>query len=104
MQKFSDRNAVIAECRRRRDLGAKTDEVIQLLRECGFTLVESIKAVMVVYALPLKEAKRTVAESTVWSREVQAAQPLHDDLERIFRGDESTRPANTPPRGAGDVA
>jgi hypothetical protein len=46
----------------------------------GATIIETIKAVMAEFGLPLRDAKALVSSHPVWASIVSATTPLHDDL------------------------
>lgn len=56
---------------------------IENMHQSGFTIMETIKAVMREYKLSLGEAKMLVSNHPSWSLVVKAAQPLHDDLDKL---------------------
>lgn len=53
----------------------------------GATIMETIKAVMNKYGMPLGEAKTLVSNHPAWAPVVDAARPLHHDLDRLREGD-----------------
>lgn len=49
----------------------------------GFTIMETIKAVMIEYQISLGVAKSLVSEHPSWLKVVAAAAPLHDELGQL---------------------
>lgn len=49
----------------------------------GATIMETIKAVMVEYGTSLGQAKALVSSHPAWATVVNAAQPLHKDLDSL---------------------
>jgi len=49
----------------------------------GHSIMETIKAVMTAYGVPLGEAKKLVSEHPAWSSTVAAAGTLHEELDRL---------------------
>lgn len=49
----------------------------------GFTIMETIKAVMSEYGIPLGAAKAMVASHPVWATVAEASNPLHQDIDRL---------------------
>jgi hypothetical protein len=71
------------ECQQARDQGATPDELIHLMHQRGLTITEAIKTYMTVFKVPLGEAKEKVSASPHWRGIVEAAEPLHDQLEFV---------------------
>ena len=65
--------------------GASTEELIQVLRDDGFSKVESIKALYDHRQADLAEAKRLVHFSRVWADRRASDEAFWDDLERAFK-------------------
>lgn len=55
---------------------------IENMHQSGFSIMETIKAVMREYKLSLGEAKNVVSNHPSWSLMVKAAQSLYDDLDK----------------------
>lgn len=60
------------------------DEAFADLRVAGASPVEVIRAIHIALGVGLAEAKQIFSESPVWSREVQATQTLHEELNEIL--------------------
>jgi hypothetical protein len=56
-------------------------EYIDNMQKSGFTIMETIKAVMREYNLSLGQAKTVVSSHPSWSLVVKATQYLYDDLD-----------------------
>ena len=67
-----------------RDRGVPTDEVVALMRQRGWSISEAITAYKRLYGVGLREAKIAVSSNPAYRDYVEAAQPLHDELERYF--------------------
>lgn len=66
------------------------DELIAFHHAAGLSIVESMWIVSQVYALPLNEVKDLVTAHPVWKSIVDAAEPLHGELEKLAN-DEAKR-------------
>jgi len=76
---------IFLRCRELADSGLPIGDVIKYLHERGVTITESMKALIVVYNISLREAKSLVAEHPVWSEVVRASEPLQENAERAIR-------------------
>jgi hypothetical protein len=75
--------AVLALCQDQGD----QNEFIRRLHDDGFSIVESMYALMTVFGLPLSEVKPLVTAHPAWDRVVEQHEPLHDELERLFENE-----------------
>lgn len=62
------------------DEGLDINDAILNLHNSGFTIVESMKAVVGAFDMPLSEAKVIVSRHPIWKEVVKASEALHDDL------------------------
>jgi hypothetical protein len=69
--------------------GARWDEILESLREEGFSKVECIRATVQILRLPLADAKRIVHESLAWADRRKDDDRFHEVLEAEFRADAS---------------
>ncbi|NBD12870.1 hypothetical protein [Corallococcus silvisoli] len=74
-------DAVIASVREDVRQGLSVEKAVVALHDAGLTIVQSIKALIELYGMPLNDAKSAAASHPVWGRVVKAAEPLHDELE-----------------------
>jgi len=75
--------------------GASLSDIVAELHASGLTIIESIHVVREACSISLGQAKEIVTSHPVWAKVVRAAEPLHDDLEEIFRQRE-TETGKTP--------
>jgi ribosomal protein L7/L12 len=66
--------------------GRSAAEIITAMKERGLTIIEAIKASMKLFDIGLGEAKSLVASHPSYRPTAEAAEPLHDELIRAFRG------------------
>jgi hypothetical protein len=60
--------------------GLSMTDAITQLRQIGLTIMDSIKILMAVYGISLREAKNVVADHPAWHSVIVASQPLHEEL------------------------
>ena len=65
------------------------DHAIRVLHEQGFTITETMKVLISEYGMSLREAKQLVSTHPVWKAVTKAAEPLHDDLIKIWKEEET---------------
>jgi len=65
-------------------------DFIAAKHSAGATIMETIKAVMNEYGIPLGAAKTLVSSHPAWATVVDAAKPLHRDLD-CLGGDNSEK-------------
>ena len=61
--------------------GDDLESVLALFRQSGCSKIESIRALMDLKAIPLREAKQIVHLSRTWKDTLQADDRLHDELQ-----------------------
>jgi hypothetical protein len=64
---MNEQHETLKECREKLAGGATLEEVIQILRERGFSKVQSIKALVDLGQTEMSEAKRIVHSSPTWA-------------------------------------
>ncbi|GCF07603.1 polymorphic toxin-type HINT domain-containing protein [Dictyobacter arantiisoli] len=67
--------------------GASLESIILFLHDDGLTIVESIKALKILYAISLGEAKILVNEHFVWKNVVVSHQSFHRELENAIEAE-----------------
>jgi hypothetical protein len=67
-----------------RDRGVPAEKVVALMRRHGWSIVQACAAYKRLYGVGLGEAKIAVTSNPAYRDYVEAAQPLHDELERYF--------------------
>lgn len=85
LRRLPFREKLLEESRDRVARGMSQDEIIAFHHDAGLSIVESMWIVSQVYALPLSQAKDLVAAHPVWKKIVDAAEPLHDELEKLAK-------------------
>jgi ribosomal protein L7/L12 len=75
---------VLQECHTARDQGVSTEQIVALMRDRGLTIAEAIKASVAVFGVSLGDAKDIVSSNAAWSDIAVAAEPLHNELHRLF--------------------
>lgn len=78
-----NREKLLTDTRDKVALGMSKEEIVAFHHDAGLSIVESMGIVGQVYALPLSEAKDLVAAHPVWKKIVDAAEPLHNELEKL---------------------
>lgn len=63
--------------------GMSIDEMIKELHDQGLTITETIKVLMSVHRMSLREAKMRVSTHPVWKPLTQATESLHQELLKI---------------------
>ena len=71
------------------DAGARWDEILEALRNEGFSKVDCIRATVEILRLPLADAKRIVHESRAWADRREDDDRFHEVLEAEFRAEAS---------------
>lgn len=80
-------NPALERCQRMLSSGAQIEEIVSTLRSCGFSKVDSIKAIAELTGRSLLEAKQVVHTSLAWRDGHDAGEHLHDVLERSISDD-----------------
>jgi len=78
-------NDLVDRIRCRLGQGVSPEDVVAELHQNGLTIIQSIRVLRDASSLTLGQAKDIVSSHPVWAEVVRAAEPLHDDLEEIFR-------------------
>jgi hypothetical protein len=78
-------DAFIEEYRQRIHNDESIEDVIAHLHMEGLTITDSMKALRLLYTIPLGEAKKLVAAHPVWLSVVQVNEPFHVELEPIAK-------------------
>ncbi len=89
-------NDPVDKCLNAKDSGRSATEAASILHHEGLTIVETIKVIKKVYGLSLAVAKSVVTSAPEWTDIVEASEPLHDELERIFGQDSGLRSSSPP--------
>lgn len=84
----ADLEASIETVRYRLGQGVSLEDVVAELHADGLTIIQSIRVVREASDLTLGQAKEVVSSHPVWAEVVRAAEPLHEDLEEVFRQNE----------------
>ena len=71
-------------------------EALVHLRERGASMIQAIKAMTLLFGMPLGTAKEVAARHPSWQRIHEAAKPLHDALLRHVDTEPPVVPANPP--------
>lgn len=76
------REHMLSECRKRVAQGTPLQDLIVPLKEAGLSIVESMWVIAQLSGLDLAQVKDLTTSHPIWRETVEAAQPLHDELER----------------------
>ncbi len=77
------RARLLDETLRKKSEGASIADVIVMLHDEGLSIVESMWVVRQAYELPLDQVKDLVSAHPIWELIVRAAEPLHEELEKL---------------------
>jgi hypothetical protein len=72
---------VIRRCRGLVDEGLSIDDLIRYLHDQDMTITESMKALIVICDISLRDAKSLVSAHPVWKDVVAASEPLQEEAE-----------------------
>lgn len=78
----SNHQKLVADAQGKVLQGISADEIIKYLQHQDISIIDAIKVVREVYGISLGESKRLVTSNSAWGKVVEAARPLHDDLEK----------------------
>lgn len=84
-------NEAVASVRKEAQRGLSAEGAVVLLKDAGLTITQSMKALIEIFGMSLGEAKGVTAGHPVWADVMEAAQPLHDDLEVVAEKDGDKR-------------
>lgn len=73
------------------DEGARSDAILEALRNEGFSKIDCIRATVEVLGLPLADAKRVVHESHAWADRREHDDKSHDTLVAELQAEASPR-------------
>ncbi|HXR65321.1 MAG TPA: hypothetical protein VN729_05330 [Ktedonobacteraceae bacterium] len=65
--------------------GEQSNKIIEDLRTDGFTIIEAIKIVRMLYQMNLKDAHQAIASHPAWQDVVRNAEPLHNEIEKALK-------------------
>ena len=85
MPSSKELDELVGSLRARLQEGASLSDIVAELHGSGLTIIESIRVVREACSTSLGQAKVIVTSHPVWAKVVRAAEPLHDDVEEIFR-------------------
>lgn len=79
----------VIDARSRLERGDELESVLDFLREAGFSLIDTIKAVMSLKSYPLAQAKELVHFSDTWADTREEHEELHERIVRdLTKSDE----------------
>lgn len=76
---------IVRGCREMVDRGLNIGDLVEYLHGRGTTITDSMRTLMAVYAIPLRDAKVVVSTHPVWKGIVAAAEPLHLEAEQELK-------------------
>lgn len=82
---MKDFETILRECRKKSEQGATSESLVIYLYYKDINIVDSMKILREIYGISLGQAKTLVTSQPVWSKVVKGTEPLHDDLENVFR-------------------
>jgi hypothetical protein len=77
-----DFEEIVGGCREMVDRGLTIGDLVEYLHRRGTTITDSMRTLMAVYGIPLRDAKAVVSTHPVWKDIVAAAEPLHVEAEQ----------------------
>ena len=77
-----DSEEIVRCCREMVDRGLTTGDLIEYLHQRGTTITDSMRTLMAVYGIALRDAKAVVSTHPVWKDVVAASEPLHQEAEQ----------------------
>ena len=79
---MKDKEEVLARCKTEYEREHNIESVLLLLRENGYSKVQSIKTLIETLQIPIDEAKRVVHLSQAWRDRYHTDEKFHDLLEK----------------------
>jgi ribosomal protein L7/L12 len=71
---------ILQECRKKIDQGKGEEQIIHLLHETNQSMIDSIKAVRLLYGISTAEAKEKVAGHPEWQKTAGEMDKVHEEI------------------------